>query len=152
MASTCCLAGNTRASLPLFTSIFNEVKPGAPVTLAPLNVAELGKLAPDVLVCDVDETEVDRLELLRRIRFVLPECVIAVYTGHVTRSWGLACHLAGVNCMLAKVANEHALCRGLRTAIRNGCYTDPRFAENVDGSKAATRVALATRSRRSSRP
>jgi DNA-binding NarL/FixJ family response regulator len=141
MAFTCCLAGSTRASVPMFTSIFKEVKPGAPVTLARLNVAELGKLAPDVLVCDVDETEVDRLELLRRIRFVLPACVIAVYTSHVTRSWGLECHLAGVNCMLSKVASEHALSRGLRLAIRSGCYTDPRFAENLDGSSRPPHIA-----------
>jgi DNA-binding NarL/FixJ family response regulator len=126
----------------MFSAVFNEVKPGARVSLARLDVAELGKLSPDVLVCDIDGAEVDRLELLRRIRFVLPACTIAVYTSHVTRAWGLACHLAGVNCMLSKDSNEHSICRGLRSAIRNGCYTDPRFAEHLDGSKAATHLAL----------
>ncbi len=42
-------------------------------TVARLDVTELGKLAPDLLVCDIDEVEVDSLELPRRLRCVLPE-------------------------------------------------------------------------------
>ena len=96
-------------------------------TVAGLDVAHLGKLAPDLLVCDVDELTIDPLELLRQLRFVLPECLIALYTGNMKRTWSVACHLAGVNCMLSKDADERVLAKGLRDARRSGCYTDPRF-------------------------
>ncbi len=97
-------------------------------TLARLDVPELGKLLPDVLVCDVDAAETDSLELLRQIRFVLPECLIAVYSGTTARAWAVACHLAGANCLLSKGSDERQLAKGLRGGLRNGCYTDPRFA------------------------
>ncbi len=128
MASSCCLAGIDVAAVPIFTTVLAAVGVPAPALVARLDVPELGRLAPDLLICDVDESEVDALELLRRIRFVLPECLIAVYTGVTTRSWGIACHLAGVNCMLSKDADERWLTKGLRDALRSGCYTDPRFA------------------------
>jgi DNA-binding NarL/FixJ family response regulator len=97
-------------------------------TIARLDVAILGRLKPDLLVCDIDAVEVDRLELLRRIRFVVPECLIAVYTGVIRQSWSLACHLAGANCLLAKDSDERGLTEGVHDAMQSGCYTDPHFA------------------------
>jgi DNA-binding NarL/FixJ family response regulator len=112
----------------MFANVLAAAGIPAPALVARLDVSELGRLTPDLLICDVDESEVDALELLRQIRFVLPECLIAVYTGVMTSSWGIACHLAGVNCMLSKDADESRLIKGVRDALRSGCYTDPRFA------------------------
>ncbi len=127
MARTCCLAGMDGA-VPMFSAVFKAAGESALATVARLNVVELGKLVPDVLVCDVDDLDVDPLELLRQIRFVLPDCLIAVYTGVMVRTWGRACHLAGANCLLAKGSNEQRLSDGLRGALLSGCYTDPCFA------------------------
>jgi DNA-binding NarL/FixJ family response regulator len=128
MARTCCLAGIDPAMVPLFSGVFKAAGVPALATLARLDVTELGKVAPDLLVCDVDGVDVDPLELLRRIRFVLPDCVIAVYTGVMERQWCLACHLAGANCLLSKDSDERDLSGGVRGALLTGCYTDPRFA------------------------
>jgi DNA-binding NarL/FixJ family response regulator len=98
------------------------------VSLANLSVTELQRIGPDVLVCDVDSVAVDRLEFLRQLRFVLPECVITVYTGNVLQSWSRACHLAGVNCLLAKGSDAATLATGLREALSTGCYTDAAFS------------------------
>lgn len=95
--------------------------------IAGLEVRGLGKLRPDLLIGDVDFLTVDPLELLRQVRFVLPNCVIAVYSADLHRAWGLACHVAGANCMLAKNSAEAELSAGLRSAVLSGCYTDPRF-------------------------
>jgi DNA-binding NarL/FixJ family response regulator len=127
MARTCCLAGMDGA-VPIFSAVFKAAGEPALATVARLNVAELGRLVPDVLVCDLDDLDVDPLELLRQIRFVLPDCLIAVYTGVMKRRWGRACHLAGANCLLAKNSDEEHLADGLRGAMLSGCYTDPRFA------------------------
>jgi DNA-binding NarL/FixJ family response regulator len=114
--------------IPMFSAVFKAAGVPALATIARLNVAELGLLAPGLIVCDVDGIDVDPLELLRRLRFVLPLCVIAVYTSSKKRDWGLSCHLAGANCMLSKGSTEHHLAVGLRAALRSGCYTDPSFA------------------------
>jgi DNA-binding NarL/FixJ family response regulator len=122
------LAGIDRALLPMFTGVFNGAGVPDPATFAHLDVSELGRLHPDVLVCDIDDLDVDSLELLRRIRFVLPGCVIAVYTGLLEREWGLACHLAGANCLLSKGSGERELSAGIHGALRTGCYTNPHFS------------------------
>jgi DNA-binding NarL/FixJ family response regulator len=112
----------------MFSTAFEASGQPRPVTLERLDVPALRKLAPDILVCDVDDSDVDALELLRQIRFVLPYTLIAVYTGVMDREWGLACHLAGSNCLLSKNSDERELADGLQDALRSGCYTDPRFA------------------------
>jgi DNA-binding NarL/FixJ family response regulator len=114
--------------VPLFSAAFKAAGESAHPTLARLDVAELKRRAPDVLVCDLDDIVADPLELLRQIRFVLPECLIAVYTSVAKTTWGFACHLAGANCLLSKKSGARALSIGLRGALRSGCYTDPRFA------------------------
>ena len=128
MARTCCLAGIDQALVPLFSAAFKLAGEPSQPTLARLNVAELKRRAPDVLVCDLDDVDADRLELLRQIRFVLPDCLIAVYTGDMKRTWGSACHFAGANCLLSKDSSAKELASGLRDALSTGCYTDPRFA------------------------
>ena len=111
----------------MFSAVFKAAGESPLATLARFDVPELGRLLPDVLVCDVNGIEKDSIELLRQIRFVLRECLIAVYTGLTERTWGLACHLAGANC-LSKESDERQLAKGLRSALRSGCYTDPSFA------------------------
>jgi CheY-like chemotaxis protein len=128
MVYVCCLADIDDAMVPIFCAILRTVGVLTTPIVARLDVSELGRLAPDLLVCDVDHTQVDALELLRQIRFVLPECLIAVYTGVMKRTWGVSCHLAGVNCVLSKDADERALAHGVQNVLRSGCYTDPRFA------------------------
>ena len=128
MAPICCLAGIDKTLVPMFSAVFKAAGESPLMTLRQLNVPELGRLRPNVLVCDVDASEKDSLELLRQIRFVLPECLIVVYTGITEVTWSRECHLAGVNCLLSKESNERLLSKGLRGALKSGCYTDPHFA------------------------
>jgi DNA-binding NarL/FixJ family response regulator len=119
------MAGIDDAVVPMFSDVFKGSGEPALAILARLNVTELGRLAPDVLVCDVDGFDIDQLEFLRQLRFVLPDCLIAIYTGNETRSWVRAAHSAGVNCVLAKGSDAQRLSIGLREALSTGCYTDP---------------------------
>ena len=96
--------------------------------LGSLNVPELAKMAPDILIVDLDRLDVDPLEMLRRLRFVLPGCIIIVYTAILECNWARDCHLAGANGLLCKASDETELVLGLVQAIRSGCWTDPRFA------------------------
>jgi DNA-binding NarL/FixJ family response regulator len=128
MARVCCLAAVDPNDIQLLGSALRGAGEPGYAVVARLDVAALGKLAPDVLIADVDRLEVDPLEALRQLRFVLPECAIVVYTGGVESSWGRACHLAGATCVLSKESDESQLTTGLRRALQTGCFTDPRFA------------------------
>ncbi len=127
MARVCCLAAVDPKDIPLLGAALKGAgEPGLTI-LADLDVAALGRLAPDVLIADVDRQKVDPLELLRQLRFVLPECVIVVYTGAETLGWSRECHLAGASCVLSKASHAPLLVSGLQHAIQTGCFTDPRF-------------------------
>ncbi len=128
MARVCCLAAVDPADIQLLGGALKGAGESGYTIAARLDVAALGRLAPDVLVADIDHLEVDPLEALRQLRFVLPECVIVVYTAGIAASWGRACHLAGATCVLSKDSREPQLTVGLRRAFRTGCFTDPRFA------------------------
>jgi DNA-binding NarL/FixJ family response regulator len=127
MARVCCLAVDPKDIALLGAALKGAGQPGLTI-VAHLDVAALGKLAPDVLIADIDRQKVDPLEMLRQLRFVLPECVIVVYTAAVRRDWARACHLAGASCVLSKESRESRLVSGLQHAIQTGCFTDPRFA------------------------
>ncbi len=126
MARVCCLAAVDPSDIPLLAGVLNGAgEPGLAI-IAGLDVAALGRLAPSILIADIDRLEVDPLEMLRQLRFVLPECVIVLYTATVDESWGRACHLAGATCLLSKASREPQLTSGLLRAIQMGCFTDPR--------------------------
>lgn len=128
MVRICCLAAVDPDDAHLLgRALRGAGESGYPV-VARLEVAALGGLAPDVLVVDIDRLEVDPLEVLRQLRFVLPECVIVVYTAGVGSSWGRACHLAGATCVLSKTSREPQLTIGLQRAFQTGCFTDPHLA------------------------
>jgi DNA-binding NarL/FixJ family response regulator len=129
----CCLASIEPASVAaLSAAVAHVARANAPAPiLSRIDVVELAHLAPDLLVADVDRLDVDPLEMLRRLRFVLPNCIIAIYTSAVDASWSKACHLAGANCLLSKDSNDSELMTGLQSAIRIGCFTDPRFDQRL---------------------
>jgi DNA-binding NarL/FixJ family response regulator len=128
MARVCCLAAVDPGDIELLGRALKGAGESSNSIVAALDVAALSRLAPDVLVADIDRLEVDPLEALRQLRFVLPECVIVVYTAGVAASWGRACHLAGATCVLSKESSEPQLTAGLRRSFQTGCFTDPRFA------------------------
>jgi DNA-binding NarL/FixJ family response regulator len=128
MARVCCLAAIDPDHIQLLSAALRGAgEPGLAI-VTHLDVAALGKLAPDVLIADVDQLDVDPFEVLRQVRFVLPQCLIVVYSGAEKRSWSRACHLAGASCVLSKESREPQLISGLRHAMQSGCFTDPRFA------------------------
>ncbi len=128
MAFMCCLAGISANDVETLEGVVQNLDIPTFPGIAALNVAKLGKLAPKLIVCDVDLLEVDGLEFLRQLRFVLPQCILAVFTRTPEQSWALSCHLAGASCVLSGASSPAELLAGLREALQLGCYTDPRFS------------------------
>ena len=121
------LAGNQTSCIPLLTAALLASGFASPAIAERINVTELGLAAPRIVVLDVDDLDIDPFELMRMIRFVLPLCLIAVYSGTLKQSWALSCHLAGANCVLSKTSNEAEPAAGLREGLTSGCFTDPSF-------------------------
>jgi len=128
MVRTCCLAGIASDDVAILTGALRAAHAPALAVVAPLRPVEIARLRPDLCVCDLDLAEIDALEFLRQLRFVLPTSLIGVYTGRLERTWALDCHLAGANAVLLKGSDVDRLAAGLRGVISSGCYTDPRFA------------------------
>jgi DNA-binding NarL/FixJ family response regulator len=93
-----------------------------------LGVAKLSTYEPCLLVIDFDHIRSDKLESIRQIRFVLPDCAIAVVSSDLKRNWAKQCHMAGANGVLSSSSTMMTLVSGLRCAAQTGCYTDPAFA------------------------
>jgi DNA-binding NarL/FixJ family response regulator len=128
MARTCCLAGVRQSDVARLSAVVLKSGALAPTWMARINVAKLRTLQPGIVVCDIDEGNADALETLRQIRFVLPDCIITIYSGRLERSWAVACHLAGANGVFFRESTQAELVRGIRGALKSGCFTDPRFA------------------------
>jgi DNA-binding NarL/FixJ family response regulator len=128
MARTTCLADIDTRKVETFRLALKTARAPATVVLARVEVVELRAIAPALLICDIDFLEVDSLEVLRQLRFVLPECIIVVYTETSRRAWARECHSAGANAVLSKNSTGAELAAGLRAAMRSGCFTDPRVA------------------------
>lgn len=127
MIRVTCLADVAREQIAMLMAVLERAGLAMSPSIASLDVVELGKLAPDVLVADLDALTVDPLERLRQLRFVLPSCIIVVYTANNTRAWGVEYHLAGANAVLSKASTEAELAAGVRSALQRGCFTDPRL-------------------------
>jgi hypothetical protein len=123
-----CLAGNRAAFIPLLITSLASVGFTYPVITERISVSGIGRAAPELLVLDIDDVDTSPLEILRMTRFVLPTCLIAVFSGTLLQSWARSCHIAGGNCILSKSSDESEIVDGLRQALTSGCFTDPGFA------------------------
>jgi DNA-binding NarL/FixJ family response regulator len=128
MVRTCCLAGIASDDVAILTAALRSAETPALAVVAPLKAVEIARMRPDLCICDLDLAEIDQLEFLRQLRFVMPTSLICVYTSRMERDWAFSCHLAGANGVLLKESTVQRLAHGLRGAISSGCYTDPRFA------------------------
>ena len=127
MARACCLVGAAPEDIPRLTAALAAAVASITTTVALLDIVMLNALAPDILVLDIDSLSDDPLETLRRLRFVLPDCVIVVFSGVLRYALLRECHSAGANCLLSKSSSVSQLAAGLRSAVSSGCFTDPRF-------------------------
>jgi DNA-binding NarL/FixJ family response regulator len=127
MARTTALAGIAPETVALFRLVVKRAKAPPLIVTARADVVALRAISPDLLICDLDSHETDPLETLRQLRFVLPQCVIVLYTLNTKRSWGVGAHSAGANGVLSKKSSESELAVGLKLAMSDGCFTDPRL-------------------------
>ena len=84
-----------------FSCVLVEAGYDNPRCLEDVGVAKLGIYAPCVLMVDFDHIRSDRLESIRQLRFVLPDCAIVVVSSNLQGTWARMCHMAGANAVLS---------------------------------------------------
>jgi DNA-binding NarL/FixJ family response regulator len=119
-----------RGTERLFKEVLTRGGYEGPQNFERLTVAKIAQHAPRVILVDLDHLQTDRLEGVRQLRFVLPDCTIAVVSAELNGAWAARCHMAGATGVLSPGDAPHMLA-GLLSAVRSGCYTDPSFSEQV---------------------
>jgi DNA-binding NarL/FixJ family response regulator len=127
MPRECCLIGVEPIEVTRLTAALADAVSGVKISVAFLDIGVLSALAPEFVLVDIDSASSDPIEALRQLRFVLPNCIMFVYTRSEDAAIVRACHSAGANCLLSKRSSEHELTAGMRHAIWSGCFTDPHF-------------------------
>ena len=112
----------------LLSDILVEAGYDRPQRSDSLGVAKMGTYAPLVLIIDFDHLQSDKFESLRQLRFVLPDCAIAVVSSELKHASAKRCHLAGASGVISSRNGAVKMLDGLRHSVRTGCYTDPDFA------------------------
>ena len=126
MTHICCLAGIQADRIVMFTEILRGFGKLGSVHEARFNISELSNLKPAVVICDVDKSSMATpLEMLRQLRFVLPDSFLSVYTETAARTWARSCHNTGVNSILLKSSTPAEIADGIRLGLQSGCFTDP---------------------------
>jgi DNA-binding NarL/FixJ family response regulator len=100
----------------------------APICSLTVSVSALARYAPHVVMIDFDHLCGDQLESVRQIRFVLPNCAIAVVSSNFKSEWARTCHFAGASGVISGSGTSIHMTAGLQRATLTGCYTDPAFA------------------------
>jgi len=112
--------------------LFKEILIGGgydgPQNFERMAVTKMARHKPRAILVDLDHLETDHLECVRQLRFVLPECTIAVVSSKLHESWAARCHLAGATGVLSR-SDVPQMLAGLLQSVQRGCYTDPAFGE-----------------------
>ena len=110
----------------LFKEILTPGGYDGPRNFEHLAVTKIAQHTPLAILVDFDHLQSDRLECIRQLRFVLPDCTIAVVSSDLQGAWAARCHLAGATGVLSR-RDVARMVAGLLQAVRSGCYTDPLF-------------------------
>ena len=135
MSQLTCLVALRFDDLPILNTALDLV--GVPQSVSmELNPTAIKSLAPEVVVLDIDDLNIDPFETLRRLRFVLPDCMMIVYTNVLSSEWCRGCRLAGVSGIRSERSDVGAVEFGIRPTIQNGCFTDPRIDLALYGARS----------------
>lgn len=130
----CAVLSRDKDVAKLFSKVLLEAGYDWPQRSDDVRVTNLRAYEPRVLMIDVDHIRSDKLESIRQLRFVLPDCAIAVVSSNLQRSWAKQCHMAGANGVLSSGSGARRMIAGLQSAVRNGCFTDPDFVATLTGN------------------
>src|SRR5579862_8955098 len=121
------IVGYNREVADVFSEALVQGGYAVPQRSENIHVTALGTYNPSVVMIDFDHLHQDKLEATRQLRFVLPNCAIAIVSSVLQRSWARQCHMAGASAVLDSAQSASELLAGLREADASGCFTGRTF-------------------------
>src|SRR6185312_6417139 len=100
-------------------------------------VALAARLRPDVVLLDLEMSDLDGIEAIPQLRAAHPPLEILVFTAYDTDERVLGAVRAGARGYLLKGASAEEIARGIRTVAAGGSYLEPRVANTVLAEMAA---------------
>ncbi len=107
--------------------VFGELGMGVHRISKDADFRELLEEQPAVLFIDADYVTQEPLRLIPLLRTLLPDALIAIYTGQRASEWAKACCFSGANAIFSKSARREEIVDGLRQMLDTGQYTDLRL-------------------------
>jgi DNA-binding NarL/FixJ family response regulator len=111
-------------------------------------VAHVGRLAPDVVLLDLEMPELDGVEAIPQLLSERPAVGILVFTAYDTEERVLGAIRAGARGYLLKGASAEEIARGVRAVHSGGSYLEPRVAARVTAQVAGPHRGATTLSER----
>jgi DNA-binding NarL/FixJ family response regulator len=106
------------------------------------------RLAPDVVLLDLEMPELDGVDAIPQLLAGRPELAILVFTAYDTDERVMGAMRAGARGYLLKGASGEEIARGIRTVHSGGSYLEPRVASKLLAQVIAPRRASNELSRR----
>jgi DNA-binding NarL/FixJ family response regulator len=94
-------------------------------------IALAARLRPDVVLLDLEMTDVDGIEAIPSVLAGAPGVAVLVFTAYDTDERVLGAIHAGARGYLLKGASAEEIARGIRTVAGGGSYLEPRVASKV---------------------
>jgi DNA-binding NarL/FixJ family response regulator len=111
-------------------------------------IKHLPRLAPDVVLLDLEMPELDGVEAIPEILLARPTVGILVFTAYDTEERVLGAIRAGARGYLLKGASADEIARGVRAVHAGGSYLEPRVAARVTAQVQAPQRGGTTLSER----
>jgi two-component system response regulator NreC len=109
-----------------------ETQPGLDVVAEARNGAEAIELAleyrPDIILMDISMPDMDGLEATRRLKQIMPSCLVLAVTVHEDKRYFIEMLAAGATGYITKQAGAEELVGAIRTVAAGNVYLYPPLA------------------------
>ncbi len=120
-----------RLFAPFLTQLLSDAGFQVVVALETLALDEIARNEPCVVFVDVDFIDVEPILAIRRLRNIVPDATLCVYTGRDQVEWAAACSRAGANGIISKSAAPSEIIAGIQRAVRVGSFIDHRIGNET---------------------
>ena len=92
-------------------------------------IANVGKVAPDVLTLDINMPGINGIDAIHRIKAESPRTAIIIFTMHEPPNYAVSAHRAGAMAYITKGSSTHELLKAIRAVAEGRKYVPQEVAE-----------------------
>lgn len=127
----------------LFISYLSDVLARADMDVVRIATAfdldDIERAHPGAVFVDTDFLDAEPVSVVETLRGALPAALIFAYVGDQTHHFGELLDAAGATGVLSKHSSATEVVNGIRDAVANGRFLDPRLTEPVEGAQDEVR-------------